>query len=44
MEVTYTNEDGSVVSSEDVYNKNNNAIYFSVNYVINSVIESSGAV
>lgn len=43
MEITYTNEDGTVVSSSDVYN-GNNVVYFSVNYIINSVIESNGTI
>ena len=44
LEITYTNEDGTVVSSEDVYNKENRAVYFSINYIINSIIESSGTI
>lgn len=39
MEITYTNEDGSVVSPEIVY-REENVVYFSINYIINSVIES----
>ena len=39
MEITYTNEDGSVVSPEIVYGEEN-VVYFSINYIINSVIES----
>lgn len=39
MEITYTNEDGSVVSPEIVYGEGN-VVYFSINYIINSVIES----
>lgn len=43
MEITYTNEDGTVVSESDVYG-GDNVVYFSVDYIINSVIESSGTV